>query len=72
MTAGTAAFILGRKAANGALAPSLNPFEAGTQEFADWQLGHQDGVDAVNAYADQKPRPDWWANEPRFDMVGYK
>ena len=48
---GTAAFILGRKAAQDAKVPSLNPFESGTQEFTDWQLGHQSFEDSVNDYA---------------------
>ena len=60
---GTAAFILGRKAANDSLLPSLNPFQVGTQEFTDWQLGHQSGMDETNAYANQKPLRDSWESQ---------
>lgn len=67
-TTGTAAFILGRKAANDSLAPSLNPFQSGTQEFTDWQLGHQSALDSMNDHADRKPAKEFWEGESRYDM----
>ena len=67
-TTGTAAFLLGRKAANDALVPSLNPFPAGTQDFADWNLGHQLALDSMNDHADRKPAKEFWEGDRSYDM----
>ena len=65
----TAAFTDGRQAALNSLSPSLNPFELGTPENEQWQLGWQDGCNALAAYANAKSRREWWENRTDFDMT---
>lgn len=61
------AFISGRRAGLWALSPSLNPHPPGTAEHLQWQQGHQSGQSAVNDYANQKARKEWWEGHSEFD-----
>ena len=63
------AFTAGRRAALNGVAPSLNPFDEGSAQHAQWQQGHQSGTDAINAYAGHKSAKEDWMDRSDYDLT---
>ena len=66
------AFSRGRRDALNGFSPAANPFPLDSAESEQYRQGRMSAKDAINDYANVKRRADWWANDRRFDMVGYK